>query len=116
MLTRAPSTAFPFALSPEQAVVRAALPGVIFHLGPSYPKLLGGAVLAHLGLPGGQVTQPSRMQAAYLPAWVVDGDVEAWGWVQSPVDGTSNLRAVTVHFYKSYACLPLQPIRDLTFA
>lgn len=72
------ASAFPFALSEEEAIVRMSLPMSFKCWLRNIWGSFGATFLPGMGF---KPLQPDRIQAVYIPIWFVDAEVEAHAWL-----------------------------------
>ncbi|KZT00810.1 uncharacterized protein LAESUDRAFT_731876 [Laetiporus sulphureus 93-53] len=92
--------AFPFAFSTEEAILRLGVPMSIKCWGRDFFRSVAARLLPGMGF---QPLRPNRIQAIYLPIWLVDAEVEAQIWVQDHSDKSETIeRIARVFFQQSY--------------
>ena len=72
--------ALTFAFTAEDAIVRLSLTASARNVGRNWLGSLGASYFPSLGF---DPVRPTRIQAVYVPGWIVDADVEAQVWRQT---------------------------------
>lgn len=81
-----------------------------------YISTLFSAVRAYYGL-GGKPLQPARMQAVYLPAWVIDAHASAKVWLSKRGDENVKQETLEVYFQRSYMPgFSMDPLSQMSFS
>lgn len=92
-------TAFPFALSPEEAMRRVSFVAAATSF--RSVRTLFRSFLASMGL-GGEVLRPKVVKAAYLPVWFIDGHVGAKVSRETPGEEAKPPEVVNLVLQRSY--------------
>jgi hypothetical protein len=90
-------------LSPQDVIKRAGIVAAPQSLRSDYISNLFNSFLAGWGL-GGKAFQPTRMQAVYLPSWIVYARGSANVRFPEGDSQTDTQRTLEVHFNNSYVC------------
>ncbi|KAH9922277.1 hypothetical protein B0H21DRAFT_175553 [Amylocystis lapponica] len=87
--------ALPFAFSEEQAILRLSIAASFRSFGNGAFRSLCATYFPSLGF---KPIRPVQIQALYLPAWIIDAEVQADGWLSGDTDGaqTSSPAKTTV--------------------
>lgn len=93
--------AYPFALSPEEAIIQMSLSMSMYcvGLGRGFWSSLGARIFPGLGF---QPVLPVRIKALYIPAWFVDAEFVARGWLSKTPGGQATERRLSASFEQSY--------------
>ncbi|GJE88754.1 hypothetical protein PsYK624_048370 [Phanerochaete sordida] len=108
--------ALPFVAKPEDVVRRTGLLATLQTFQKNYPSKIVNAARAYLNF-GGELVWPDRMQAVYLPSWVIDAHASAKFTLSKRGDENTKEQTLDVWFQRSFMPgFSMDPLSQLSFS